>query len=70
MENKHYTLITSKHNFLDLKLKEAKRLIRESSLNFTEISELLGFNSLHYFSRLFKERVGMTPSEYARSVSN
>ena len=56
--------------FIDLKLKEAKRLIRESSLNFTEIAELLGFNSLHYFSRLFKERVGMTPSEYARSVSN
>ena len=56
--------------FIDLKLKEAKRLIKESSLNFTEIAELLGFNSLHYFSRLFKERVGMTPSEYARSVSN
>ena len=56
--------------FIDLKLKEAKRLIKESSFNFTEIAELLGFNSLHYFSRLFKERVGMTPSEYARSVSN
>ena len=56
--------------FIDLKLKEAKRLIKESTLNFTEIAELLGFNSLHYFSRLFKERVGMTPSEYARSVSN
>lgn len=55
--------------FIDLKLKEAKRLIKESTLNFTEIAELLGFNSLHYFSRLFKERVGMTPSEYARSVS-
>ena len=55
--------------FIDLKLKEAKRLIKETSMNFTEIAELLGFNSLHYFSRLFKERVGMTPSEYARSVS-
>jgi AraC-like DNA-binding protein len=55
--------------FIDLKIKEAKRLITDSSLNFTEISERLSFNSLHYFSRLFKERVGMTPSQYAASVS-
>lgn len=53
--------------FITLKIDAAKRLIRESSLNFTEISLRLGFNTVHYFSYLFKKRVGMSPTEYARS---
>ena len=54
--------------FITLKLDAAKRMIRESSMNFTEISERLGFGSVHYFSRLFTNHVGVTPSEYAKSV--
>ncbi len=54
--------------FTFLKITEAKRLIRESSLNFTQISEKTGFNTVHYFSKTFKEKTGITPSEYAKSV--
>ncbi len=54
--------------FNERKLKAAKRLIRENQLTFTEIAETLGFNSIHYFSKLFKLKIGMTPSEYLRSV--
>ena len=54
--------------FLNLKIREARRLIRETSLNMTEIAEQLGFCSLHYFSRQFKNRVGKTPTEYAKSI--
>ena len=54
--------------FLALKITEAKRLIRESSLNFTQISESLGFSTIHYFSRLFKEKTGMTPTDYAEMI--
>ncbi|MBR5140311.1 MAG: helix-turn-helix transcriptional regulator [Clostridia bacterium] len=54
--------------FIGLRISAAKKLIRESSLTFTEISERLGFSSVHYFSRLFKNQVGMTPSEYSRCV--
>ena len=54
--------------FISLKLDAAKRMIRESSMNFTEISEKLGFSGVHYFSRLFTKHVGMTPTEYAKSV--
>ena len=46
----------------------AKRMIKETSFNFTEISEKLGFSGVHYFSRLFKKHVGMTPSEYAKTA--
>ena len=54
--------------FNDMKLRHAKVLIRERNLNFTEIAEVLGFSSVHYFSRLFKKKTGMTPSEYSDSV--
>ena len=54
--------------FNRLKINAAKRMIRESSGNFTEISMKLGYNSIHYFSRQFKSMTGMTLSEYASSV--
>lgn len=54
--------------FGNLKIKKAKEMIREGSHNFTEIAALLGYNSIHYFSRHFKKVTGMTPSEYASSV--
>ncbi len=54
--------------FNRLKINTAKRMIRESSGNFTEISLKLGYNSIHYFSRQFKNITGMTLSEYASSV--
>lgn len=54
--------------FGTLKIETAKRMIREGAHNFTEIASLLGYNSIHYFSRHFKKVSGMTPSEYASSV--
>lgn len=54
--------------FGNLKIQKAKEMIRQGSHNFTEIAALLGYNSIHYFSRHFKKVTGMTPSEYASSV--
>lgn len=54
--------------FGNMKIKKAKEMIREGSHNFTEIAAMLGYNSIHYFSRHFKKVTGMTPSEYASSV--
>ena len=53
---------------ISLRIEEAKRMIRESSMNLTQIAEALGFGSLHFFSRQFKQKTGITPSEYAKSV--
>ncbi|MBN2853843.1 MAG: helix-turn-helix transcriptional regulator [Clostridia bacterium] len=54
--------------FITMKMNEAKRLINESMLNFTQISQTLGYENIGYFSRMFKIRTGMSPSEYALSV--
>ena len=54
--------------FSSLKIRAARRMIREGRLNFTQIAARLGYQSVHYFSRRFHLATGMTPSEYARSV--
>ncbi len=54
--------------FLQLKIEEAKRLLTKTSLNVTEVAERLGFSSVHYFSKMFKEKTGKTPSAYAKTV--
>lgn len=56
------------HAFGDMKITEAKRLICETGLNFSQIGEHLGFLSLYHFSRFFKEREGVTLSEFSRLV--
>ena len=50
------------------KLQESKQMIREGNLNFTEIAAALQYSTVHHFSRQFKEKFGITPSEYAKSV--
>lgn len=52
----------------DLRMKEAKRLIRENQYNFTQIADIVGFESIYYFSSRFKRVTGMTPTEYARTL--
>ena len=51
-----------------VKLQESKHMIRENKLNFTEIAAELQYSTVHHFSRQFKEKFGMTPSEYAKLV--
>ncbi|MBQ3192796.1 MAG: helix-turn-helix transcriptional regulator [Oscillospiraceae bacterium] len=51
-----------------IKLQESKQMIRENNLNFTEIAAELQYSTVHHFSRQFKEKFGITPTEYAKSV--
>ena len=56
--------------YLNLKISESQKLISERELSFTEVAEKLKFSSIHYFSRIFKNKIGMTPSEYEKSVKS
>lgn len=49
-----------------LKIDKAKTLIRETDLNFSQISARLDFENPQYFSRVFKRCTGMTPSEFKK----
>ena len=51
-----------------MKIKEARKLIREGHYNMTQISDLLQFDNPQYFSKCFKLFTKMTPSEYKTSI--
>ena len=59
---------TAVHYLNALRVQEAKRLIRRGELNFTQIAERVGIESIYYFSNLFKKYAGVSPSEYAKSL--
>lgn len=48
------------------KLSAARRLLRESDMPISAISDVLGYNDPLYFSRLFRREVGISPREYRR----
>ena len=59
---------TPKKYISDLKLEKSCQLIREKQYTISEIALMLGFNSIHYFSRAFTQKYNMSPSEYAKQM--
>ena len=59
---------TPKHYFLTLKLEKSKQLICEEHYSLSEIAFKLGFGSIHYFSRIFKQHYDLSPSSYAKQI--
>lgn len=53
--------------FRKMKIDEAKRMLQEDELTVTEISDRLGFSSVHHFSNIFKKYTGVAPSRYIKS---
>ncbi len=54
--------------YIKLKIEEAKKLISQNKYTVTEISLMLNFSSVHYFSRQFKLVTDMSPTEYENSI--
>ena len=55
-------------HFAKMKIDIAKSMIREGGHNISQISSHLGFDTVHIFSRRFKQLTGMSPTEYGCSV--
>ena len=52
----------------DVRLENARRLLALSELNVTEIAFSIGLLNSNYFSSLFKERYGVSPLAYRKSL--
>ena len=52
----------------ELKLEKSRQMICENKYTISEIALILGFNSIHYFSRAFTQKYHMAPSEYSNSL--
>jgi AraC family transcriptional regulator, transcriptional activator of pobA len=50
------------------KLIEAKSLLLDSGKTVSEIGYELGYNEKSYFTRVFRKRMGVTPSEYREKM--
>lgn len=57
-------------SFNDMKIEKAKDYIENLQYNITQISDELGFSSVHYFSRMFKKIVGISPTKYEQNIHN
>ena len=55
-------------NFVDylneIRIEKAKELLKDIRYKTYEVAETVGIPDAHYFSRLFKKYVGVTPTEY------
>lgn len=58
--------ISPKQYILDMRIQKAKHLLANSPYSITAIGTDCGFSSVYIFSRCFKNRVGISPSEYAK----
>ena len=62
---------TTGFNFTDwlsmLRVKKAKELLTNSNFTVKEVCFMVGYKDPNYFSRIFRKRLGVTPSEYVRA---
>ncbi len=67
---RHHTgksALTIIHDYI---MEEAKMLLKTSNKSVSEISNKLGFEYPTYFSRLFKKKINLSPSDYRKSVKS
>jgi AraC-like DNA-binding protein len=53
-----------------IRLKRAAELLASNSDNVTQIAYSVGFSSLSYFNKCFKEQFGVTPGQYAEATKS
>lgn len=62
---KEYT-VTVYAYVLSTKINTAKTLLNSTSLDVNEIAFMLKFSDEHYFTNIFKQKTGVTPTEWRR----
>lgn len=57
------------HQYLmEKRLREGKRLLEDYSMSVSQAAELAGFRDANYFTKAFRRRYKMTPSEYRKGT--
>ncbi|MGE4287578.1 MAG: two-component regulator propeller domain-containing protein [Salinivirgaceae bacterium] len=64
------TDMTPKEFVKDIRLKRAAQLIVQNKLNISEVAYDVGFNDVSYFRKCFREKFGMSASEYKKSTKH
>lgn len=56
--------VTPYEYLIQYRLQKATNLLKDATLNVTEISEIVGFNNVTYFTQAFKKVYGISPKKY------
>ena len=59
-----YTGLTPYQYFLQLRIRRAKELLRIPGISIKEVAARMNFENQYYFSRLFRRKTGVTPSQW------
>lgn len=51
-----------------VRLESARELMRTTDLNISQIVYTIGFTSRSYFSKIFKEKYGVTPNQFKKEI--
>ena len=51
----------------DLRMEKAKVMLLQDGVRIQDVAEALGYSQPHYFSKIFKQTTGMSPSEFVRN---
>ena len=65
---KKFTGVSPGQYHLQLRIIRAKEMLAGTDKTIKEISLDLGFLTIHYFSLIFKKKVGMNPSEFRKQI--
>ena len=65
---KKYTGLSVFQYYNKLKLAKARELLSQNNYSISEISEILGFDTVQYFTYFIKKHLKMSPSEYRISA--
>ncbi|MNN48685.1 Bifunctional transcriptional activator/DNA repair enzyme AdaA [compost metagenome] len=75
LSKSYFSLLFKKQtgrNFIDylieLRIREAKRLLAQDDSRIYDVAQGAGFNDVKYFSKVFKKGTGFTPVEYRESL--
>lgn len=63
-----YTKQSAMGYYISLRIEAAKTMMRDHQHSFSDIADTMGFSSIHYFSKQFKQITGMSPSQYSASL--
>lgn len=63
---KNYTGLSPGQYYIQLKIERAKELLNNPDLPIKQIAYDLGFENYFYFSKLFKEKTGITPTDHRK----
>jgi len=66
---KTYTSMTPYQYYIHIKIHRAESLLEQEDLPIKEVAYKMGFDDQCYFSRLFKNKTGISPSDWKKFVS-